>query len=116
MAIVRSMLLYDCEAWSILAKCHRKKKVQVFLNNCLKIIFEAPRYTRISELHNVANLNYIDVLVEDHVRKTFSHLAVDENPLVREMGKLIHRRATHRGIFQRVIPDDSGDTIHQSDD
>ena len=64
----------------------------------------------------MANLTYIDVLVEDRVRKMFSHLAVHENPLVREMGKLIHRRATHRGIFQGVIPDDPGDTIHQSDD
>ena len=61
-------------------------------------------------------LTYIDVLVEDCVREMFSNLYVHENPLVREMGKLIHRHAKHRGIFQGVFPEDTGETIHQSDD
>ena len=52
MAIIRSMLLYGCEAWSILAKCH-KNRVQIMQNKCLKIIFDAPRYTRISDLHKL---------------------------------------------------------------
>ena len=115
MTIVRSMLLYGCEAWSILAKCHRKK-VQIFQNKCLKIIFEAPRYTRIAELHEVANLTYIADLVEDRVRMMFSNLSMHENPLVQQMGKISHWCAKHRGIFQRVIPEDTGDTVHQSDD
>ena len=91
-------------------------KVQVFQNKRLKIIFETPRYTRISELQDVANLTYIDVLVEDRVQKMFSNLSVHENPLVQEMGKLIHWRARHRGIFQGVLPEDTWDTVHQSDD
>ena len=93
------MLLYGCEAWSILANCHRKK-VQVFQNKCLKIVFETPRYTRIAELHKVANLTYIEALVEDRVQKMFSNLSVHDNSLVRKMGKIIHWRAKHRGIFR----------------
>ena len=64
----------------------------------------------------MANWTYIDVLVEDRVHKMFSNLSVHENSLVQEMGKLIHWRAKHRGIFQGVLPEDTGDTIHQSDD
>ena len=64
MSIVRSMLLYGCEAWSILAACHRKR-VQILQNKCLNIIFETPRYTRMTDLHKVADLPFIDVLVEE---------------------------------------------------
>ena len=58
MSIIRSMLLYSCEAWCILAHCH-KIRVQVLQNKYLKIIFDAPRYTRIYELHDVAEIPYI---------------------------------------------------------
>ena len=51
MAIIRSMLLYGCEAWSILADTH-KRRFQVMQKKCLRIIFNAPRYTRNSDLHN----------------------------------------------------------------
>ena len=80
------------------------------------MILEAPRYTRIAELHEVANLTYIEDLVEDRVRMMFSNLSMHENPLVQQMGKINHWRAKHRGVFQRVIPEDTGDTVHQSDD
>ena len=67
-AAIRSMLIYGCEAWSILASCH-KKKIQILQNKCFKIILQAPRYTRISELHDVAALPYIDELLEYRVKK-----------------------------------------------
>ena len=64
----------------------------------------------------MSNLTYIEALVEDRVRKMFSNLSVHENPLVQKMGKINHWRAKHRGIFQGVIPEDTEDTVHQSDD
>ena len=67
-SIIRSMSLYECEAWSILAKCHRNR-IQILQNKCLKIIFDAPRYARITQLHEVANLPYIDELMEYNVQK-----------------------------------------------
>ena len=51
------------------------------------------------------------------VKRQIGHrVASIPKPLVQEMGKLIHWRAKHRGIFQGVLPEDTGDTFHQSDD
>ena len=69
-----------------------------------------------TELHDVANLPYIEVLVENRVRNMFLNISEHGNPLVRAMGKLRHRRATHRGIFRGVLPVDTGEPDHQSDD
>ena len=109
MSIIRSMLLYGCEAWSILANCH-KKKFQIIQNKCLKIIWQAPRYTRISELHNVANLPYIDEVLDQKVQKMFEIILGHENPLVQSMGHFNQRRAIHRNIFQGVQSVDIRDT------
>ena len=115
MTIVRSILLYGCESWSILATCH-KKRLQIIQNKCLKIICEAPRYTRISDLHIAANLPYIEVLLEDRVQKMFSNITEHENPLVRSVGQLYQGRAVYRNIFQRALPDDSGEPSHEGED
>ena len=87
MAAIRSMLIYGCEAWRILASCH-KKKVQILQNKCFKIILQARRYTRISELHDVAALPYIDELLEYRVKEMFEVTNTHDNPLVRSMGQL----------------------------
>ena len=58
MSIIRSKLLYGCEAGSILAHC-QKSCVQILQNKCWKIIYNAPRYTMISELHDVVEIPYI---------------------------------------------------------
>ena len=115
MSIVRSMLLYGCEAWSILANCHRKR-VQIFQNKCLEIILKPPRYTRITELHDLDNLTYIEILVEKRIQNMFLKISELGNPLVRAMGKLRHRRATHWGIFRGVVPVDTKEPDHHSDD
>ena len=99
MALIRSMLLYGCEAWSVLDKYH-KKKIQILQNKCLKIIFQAPRFTRISELHYVANLPYIDELMEDWVHKMFHMISTHDNTLVQTVGHVYQWRVTHRNIFQ----------------
>ena len=99
MVLIGSMLLYGCEAWRILAKWH-KKKIQILQNKCLKIIFQAPRYMRISELHDVANLPYIDELMEDRVHKMFHMISTHDNPLVQTVGHLYQWHVTHRNIFQ----------------
>ena len=109
MSVIRSMLLYGCEAWSILAQCH-KQRVQILQNKCLKIIFDAPRYTRISELHNVAEIPYIAELLDSHVQKMCNTISTHENPLVQAMGHFNQRRAKHRNIFLGVQPDDTGVT------
>ena len=93
------MLLYGCEAWSILAKCH-KKRAQVLQNKCLKIIFNAPRYTSISELHDVAALPYIDEILEDRVSKMYQ--LITENSMIRTMGQSCQWRAKHRNIFTEI--------------
>ena len=107
MSIIRNMLLYGCEAWSILAHCH-KKRVQILQNNWLKIIFHAPRYTRISELHDEAEIPYIAELLDDYVQKMCNNISVHENPLVQAMGHFNQRRLKHRNIFLGVQPENSG--------
>ena len=109
MSIIRIMLLYGCEAWSILAYCH-KKRVQILQKKCLKIIFDAPRYTWISELHDVAEILYISELSDSHVHKMCNNISVHENPLVRAMGHFNQRRAKRRNIFLGVHPDNTGIT------
>ena len=100
-ALVRSMLLYGCEAWSILAKC-RKRKIQIFQNKCLKIILQAPRYTRISELENVVIVPYIDELLEDRVYKMCQTISTHDNPVVRSMAHLYQWRAKYRNLLQEL--------------
>ena len=109
MSIIRSNLLYGCEAWRILAQCH-KKRVQILQNKCLKIIFDAPRYTRISDLHNVAQMPYIAELLDSYVHKMYTASQTHENPLVQAMGHFNQQRATHRNIFLGVQPEDTLDT------
>ena len=109
MAIIRSMLLYGCEAWSILAKCH-KKRVQIMQNKCLKIIFDAPRYTRISDLHKLANLPYIEELLDHHVQRMYNVISSHENPLVRSMGHFSQWRAIYQNIFHRALLNETADT------
>ena len=66
----------------------------------MKIILHAPRYTSISELHDMANLPYIDELLEDRVNKMFQTLSTHDNPVVRSMG---HQwLAKHRNILQEL--------------
>ena len=86
-----------------------KKRVQILQNKCLKIIFDAPRYTRISELHDVAKIPYIAEVLDGHVQK-ICNISVHENPLVQAMGHFNQRRAKHRNIFLGVHPDNSGIT------
>ena len=115
MTMVRSILLYGCETWSILANSH-KQRIQIIQNKCLNIIFEAPRYTRISDLHIAANFPYIEVLLNDRVHKMSLSISLHKNPLVRSVGHLYQGRAVYRNIFQRVLPDYSGDSSHQGED
>ena len=61
--------------------------------------FNAPRYTRNSELHNVANLPYIGELIENHVNRMYKGILSHENPLVRVMGPHSQQRAKFRNIF-----------------
>ena len=87
-----------------------KKRVHILQNKCLKIIFDAPRYTRISDLHDVARMPYIAELLDSHVQKMYNSTLTHENPLVRAMGHFNQQRAKHRNIFLGVLPDDIEDT------
>ena len=109
MSIIRSMLLYGCEAWSILPQCN-KKRVKIMQNKCLKIIFDAPRYTRMSDLHDVAQMPYIAELLDSYVHKMYTTSLTHENPLVQAMGHYNQQRAKHRNIFLGVQPDNTGIT------
>ena len=48
----------------------------------------------------MANLPYIDALMEDRVRKMFHMISTDDNPLVQTVRHLYQWRVTHRNIFQ----------------
>ena len=102
-------MLYGCEAWCILTHCH-KSRVQILQNMCLKIIFDAPRYTRISELHDVAEILYIAEILDDYMQKMCNNISIHENPLVQAMGHFNQRRAKHRNIFLGVQPANTGIT------
>ena len=69
-------------------------------------------YTRITQLHEVANLPYIDELMESNVQKMYDIINKHTNPLVQSMGHFNQRRAKHRNIFLGVLPavteDDTG--------
>ena len=115
MAVIRSMLLYGCEAWSILAN-RQRKRIQNFQNKCLKTNFNVPRCTRLTALQNVANLPYIDVLLENRVQMMFSNISPKENPLVWSVGQHSQQRAKYRNFFQGVLPKDLWGSGHQSED
>ena len=80
-------------------KGHKFCRINV---KCLKIIFNAPRYTRISELHDVAALPYIDEILEDRVSKMYQLITEHENPMIRTMGQSCQWRAKHRNIFTEI--------------
>ena len=100
-ALIHSMLIYGSVVWSILAKCH-KKGAKIPQNKCLNVIFSAPRYTRISELQDVAALPYNDELLEDRVSKMFKMITEHYNPMVRTVGKSYMWRAKRRNFFTGI--------------
>ena len=92
------MLLCGCEAWRILAQCH-KYRVQILQNKFLKIIFDGPCHTRISEFQDVALIPYIADLLDSHVKKIFNIISNHEKRYFKRWDILTNGVQKHRNIF-----------------
>ena len=79
-------------------------------NKCLRIIFNAPRFTRNSQLHEVANLPYMEELIEHRVKEMYKHILTHENPLIQTVGLYSQQHAKFRSIFQGIQQKDTGIT------
>ena len=88
--------------WLRPAGLYERRKLALELKRLKTPVLQALRYTRISELHDVANLPYIDELLEDRVDKMFQTISTHDNPVVRSMGHLYQWCAKHRNIFQEL--------------
>lgn len=70
--ILRPILVYGAPVWCSAAKTNLKP-LQIFQNKCLRLILSASRYSRITELHEQANIktinDYIKSLAENFYAK-----------------------------------------------
>lgn len=61
---VKPALLYAAPMWAAAARTHIKK-LQTVQNKFLRIIYNLPKYTKTADLHQQAQLTYIDMTIAE---------------------------------------------------
>lgn len=98
-AYIRPTMTYACQAFSNCAKSHLAK-LQVVQNKCLRMALNAPFRTRISRLHEVAEVPLINEFITKLTDSFYSRASYSENKLTKKLGdyssispskKIIHR-------------------------
>lgn len=83
-AIIAPMVNYAMPMWGSCAEVH-KRKLQITENKILRMILDAPRDTRISELHNIAGCKMIRERIEDAFAGFIVSAEMSDNQLIREL-------------------------------
>lgn len=84
--IIRPIITYAAPVWCKVSKT-ALKPLQVYQNKCLRLILNADRYTRITELHEQTEIEYI----QDHINRiaqTFYKTQLHTSPLTRDITKI----------------------------
>lgn len=82
-AVIRPTITYAAPVWCSVSKT-AFKKLQRIQNKCLRLILNADRYTRITELHNVTKLETIQEYTTKISKNFYSH-HIKNNPLTKNM-------------------------------
>ena len=82
--LIRSLLEYSSIIYTSLNK-ENKTKLQVIQNNCLRIILKKNSYTRISDLHNLANIETIESRFKKLNSSYFRRGLINKNPIILEL-------------------------------
>jgi hypothetical protein len=83
--LIRPILTYAVQAWAFAPKKYYKR-IQVFQNQVLKLITNAPRYTRMSDLHERLNIKTINEYITNITVNFYNNLHTSDNDLVSGLG------------------------------
>ena len=84
--IIRPIITYASPVWCSMAKTHMKE-LQVLQNKCLRMVLSADRYTKIENLHQEAEIEYMDDYVKT-LAENFYHNQLHSNPLLNSVTKI----------------------------
>jgi hypothetical protein len=82
---IRPLMTYACPIFSNCPKTHFNK-LQIWQNKCLRMALSAPYDTRVTELHNKANVPYIRNFVDDLTNRFYEKVKNHSNSLVNQLG------------------------------
>lgn len=80
--IIRPILLYGAPMLLNLSKV-QLNKLQILQNKCLRLILNKNIYTRITELHERAEIEYVNVYIARIAEKFYEKTSTHENPLIK---------------------------------
>jgi hypothetical protein len=98
--LIRPILTYAIQAWAFAPDTYFKK-VQRFQNRVLKLITNAPRYTRMSDLHTRLNIETINTYISANTERFYTNLPATGNDLIAGLGRYSthihykHKRPLH---------------------
>lgn len=94
-SLILPIIMYGAPAWGTTANTHIQK-LQVLQNKVARIITGADYYTRISQLHDDLQLNYIRDEIIKSTRTLYTSASVNENPLISNLGKYKKEQLTYK--------------------
>ena len=91
---LQSQILYACQAWGHTAK-NNLYKLQVLQNRAARTITDADRYTRITQLHEMINLDTLETRIKELALKTKYIYTNHDNILIQNIGQSEHSNRLH---------------------
>lgn len=91
---IRPIMTYACPVFMNCAKTH-KRKIQVFQNKCLRMVLNAPFWTKTDDMHKELNIPTIDEYIDKLTNNFYKSSAHSKNKLVARLGDY-STRSTHR--------------------
>jgi hypothetical protein len=82
---IRPLLTYACPIFTNCPKTHFRK-LQIFQNKCLRMVLNAPYFTRITDLHSETNMPTIREFVDKITEKFYFKIRNHPNDLVNCLG------------------------------
>ena len=80
--IVLPVILYGSPIWDSCARIH-KKKLQIIQNKFLRMIYNLSRYTRVTTIHEIAEIKTIEEKLVEIKRKFIEKSQISEHEIIR---------------------------------
>lgn len=97
-AFIRSAMLYACPVWSSTCRSNIDK-LQVVQNTFLRIIGNHRKFTLISLMHEISNIEYISDCIHKYTANYFNKISSHPNVLVRNILYDTNVRYKHKRIM-----------------
>jgi hypothetical protein len=92
--LIRPMITYAAPVWCKISNT-AMRRLQVYQNKCLRLITNSERYTRITELHDEAQIPYIQDFI-NQISQKFYKTQLNNSPLTKNITQIRQNNATIR--------------------